>query len=237
MSSSGARTRRAPVRDAHWPLRVDMHVHTRASADSLNRPDAVLVAMDARGIDRVVVADHDRIDGALAFHARAPGRVLVGEEVRTREGPDVIGIFLTELIPGGTPIRETCERIRAQGGVVYVPHPFDGSRRGGSALLDDIADLVDVVEAHNGRSWRRGVNARGEAWACERGKLLGAGSDAHTLAEVGAAYVEVPHFEPNRDSFLAALREGRVAARGLTSPVLAFCSGAFARAHNVVFPR
>ena len=109
-----------------------MHVHTRASYDSLNDPDGILAAMDACGIDRVVVADHDELDaGAADAGDRAPDRVIAGEEVRTAEGPDLIGIFLTERIPRGTPLRETAERIRAQGGVVYVPHPFDVRRRGG----------------------------------------------------------------------------------------------------------
>ena len=197
-------------------LRVDMHCHTRASKDSLNPYDGIVPAMDAAGIDRVVITDHDRIEGALRMHARAPGRVIVGEEVRTAEGPDLIGIFLTELIPKYTPLRETCERIRAQGGVVYVPHPFDKRRRGGGELLDGIADLVDVVEAHNARTFSAGVNARGEAWAREHGKLLGAGSDAHTLGEIGTACVEVPPFEPNRDSFLGALASASL-VRG-TSP-------------------
>ena len=197
-------------------LRVDMHCHTRASKDSLNPYDGIVPTLDARGIDRVVITDHDRIEGALRLHARAPDRVIVGEEVRTKEGPDLIGIFLTELVPKHTPLREACERIRDQGGVVYVPHPFDTRRRGGGELLDGIADLVDVVEAHNARTFKPEVNARGEAWARARGKLLGAGSDAHTLEEIGTAYVEVPPFEPNRDAFLAALADATL-VRGTSS--------------------
>ncbi len=215
-------------------LRVDMHVHTRASSDCLTHPKALLAAMDAAGIDRVVVSDHNRVEGALAMRELAPGRVLVGEEVKTREGPDLIGIFLTEAIPRDTPLRETCERILAQGGVVYVPHPFDTRRRGGGALLETIADLVDVVEAHNARTWKAGVNEAGEAWARARGKLLGAGSDGHTPGEIGAAYVEVAPFEMTRDSFLAALREGTVAARGVSSPVVSVWS-TYAKVHKAVF--
>lgn len=197
-------------------LRVDMHCHTRASKDSLNPYEGIVPALDAAGIDRVVITDHDRIEGALRLHAQAPDRVIVGEEIRTREGPDLIGIFLTELIPKFTPIREACQRIREQGGVVYVPHPFDARRRGGGELLDGIADLVDVVEAHNARTFSPEINARGEAWALARGKLLGAGSDAHTLGEIGTACVEVPAFEPNRDAFLAALRDATL-VRGTSS--------------------
>ena len=204
-------------------LRVDMHCHTRASKDSLNPYDGIVPALDAAGIDRVVITDHDRIEGALRMHAAAPERVIVGEEIRTAEGPDLIGIFLTGLIPKLTPIREACLRIREQGGVVYVPHPFDGRRRGGGELLDGIADLVDVVEAHNARTFSREVNERGEAWARAHGKLLGAGSDAHTLGEIGAAHVEVPPFDPHRDSFLAALAHATL-VRGTSSPVVTLWS-------------
>ncbi len=216
-------------------VRVDMHVHTRFSPDSLNPPEGILAAMDARGIHRVVIADHDRLEGALRLRDRAPDRILTGEEVKTREGPDVIGIFLEEEIPRGTPIRETCERIRAQGGVVYIPHPFDTRRNGAGDLLDGIAELVDVVEAHNARTFRRELNQRGEAWAIRAGKRLGAGSDAHTLPEIGAAYVEVPAFEPTRDGFLAALDAGRVAGRGTSSRVVTLGSS-YARARKMILP-
>jgi hypothetical protein len=216
-------------------VRVDMHVHTRASYDSLNTPDAILRGMDAIGLRWIVVADHDQLDLALRMRETAPDRVIAGEEVRTAEGPDLIGIFLTERIPRGTPIRQAAEMIRAQGGVVYVPHPFDVRRRGGGEQhLRAIEDLVDVVEAHNARTWGPGVNERGEAWARERGIPLGAGSDAHTVGEIGTAYVEVPAFEPDRASFLAALRAGRVGARGTSSRVVAAYS-AYAKVHHTVF--
>lgn len=215
-------------------LRVEMHCHTRASKDSLNPYDGILPAMDAAGIDRLVVTDHDRVDGALRMHAMAPDRIIVGEEVRTKEGPDLIGIFLTELIPRYTSMRETCERILAQGGVVYVPHPFDTRRRGGGELLDGIADLVDVVEAHNARTFKPEVNQQGEAWARAHGKLLGAGSDAHTLGEIGTAYVEVPPFELTRDGFLAALA-GATIVRG-TSPFRVTVYSTYANLRKKIVP-
>jgi predicted metal-dependent phosphoesterase TrpH len=210
-----------------------MHLHSRVSHDSLNSYGGLLRTAAARGLDRIVVTDHNRIDGALALKEMDPERVIVGEEVKTAEGADIIGIFLTEPIPRRTPARETCERIRAQGGVVYVPHPFDTRRSGSGPLLEKIADLVDAVEAHNARTWRRALNVAGERWATEHGFPLGAGSDAHTLRELGRGYVEVPPFEPTRESFLASLRAGRVAGRVFSSPLCSLFS-TYAKLHKLV---
>jgi predicted metal-dependent phosphoesterase TrpH len=201
-------------------LRLDMHCHTRASFDCLSRPEDVLRTIRARGIDRLVVTDHNEIEGALRLREMDPVRILVGEEVKTRERVDIIGIFLTEVIPKGTPARETCEHIQAQGGVVYMPHPFDARRAGGGRLLEELADWIDVVEVHNARTSQR-RNQQAARWARERDKPAGAGSDAHTLREIGRGYVEVPPFQPDRGSLLDALRAGRLAGDVVSSR---FCS-------------
>lgn len=201
-------------------IRMDMHLHTRHSFDCLSDPAAVLESARARGIDRIVVTDHDEIDGALELHALEPERVLVGEEVRTREGFDLIGILLTELVPPGIAAREACERIREQGGVVYVPHPFDRARAGAGAHLHGLADLIDVVEVHNARCWVPGFDRRALEWASANGKLLGAGSDAHTLREIGRGIVSVPPFEPTRAGLLSALGAGEVVVRTRSSPLV-----------------
>lgn len=215
-------------------LRVDMHVHSRASFDSLNRPGAILRAATERGIDRVIITDHNEIRGALALHRMDPERVLVGEEVKTREGIDIIGIFLHEPIPKGTPARGTCERIREQGGVVYVPHPFDTGRSGGgAAFLEEVEELIDVVEVHNARCWKRRLNQQAQAWAEAQGKLTGAGSDAHTIREIGRGFVEVPPFEPTRDSFLAALGNGDVVGKAVSSP-LCHVASTYAKARKML---
>jgi predicted metal-dependent phosphoesterase TrpH len=209
---------------SHSPLRVDMHLHSDRSFDCLSRPRDILAAARHRSIDRLVITDHNEIDGALRLKEMDPDRVIVGEEVKTKEGFDVIGIFVGELIPRGTPARETCIRIREQGGIVYLPHPFDGSRSGGPHLIEALSDLIDVVEVHNARCWPTRLNDRALAWAEEKGKLMGAGSDAHTVAEIGRGYVEVPNFEPTRDSFLRALSQGKVAGMVNTSPAYRLAS-------------
>src|SRR5690606_26502179 len=135
------------------------------------------------------------------------------------------GLFLTELVPRGTPAREAAERIRAQGGVVYLPHPFDAGRSGaGDVHAAELVDLIDVVEVHNARCLLRSMNARALRWAREHGKLLGAGSDAHTARELGNGFVEMPEFEPRRGSFLAALAEGEVLGRVRSSPIFRVAS-------------
>jgi predicted metal-dependent phosphoesterase TrpH len=198
-------------------LRVDLHCHSQASFDCLSRPEEILAAALRRGIDRLAITDHNAIDGARRLHALDPERIVIGEEVKTREGVDIIGLFLRELIPAGTPARETCERIHEQGGVVYMPHPFDRRRAGGGKLLDELAELIDVVEVHNARTSAR-LNRQAEAWSRRRGTLMGAGSDAHTPAEIGRGYLEAPCFEPNRESFLRALARAEVVGREISSP-------------------
>src|SRR5688572_17605362 len=105
-------------------IRIDMHLHTRRSFDSLNDPDAVLRTADERGLQRICVTDHNQIETALELKARFPDRIIVGEEVKTAEGVDVIGLYIREAIPKGTPALETCRRIHDQGGLVYMPHPY-----------------------------------------------------------------------------------------------------------------
>jgi predicted metal-dependent phosphoesterase TrpH len=130
--------------------------------------------------------------------------------VKTAEGVDIIGLYLSEWIPKGTPARETCERIREQGGLVYMPHPFAGGKGGGGRILEQVEDLIHVVEGFNARLHKAALNDRAQVWARVRGLRLGAGSDAHTLGEIGNAWVEVPAFDNDAASFLAALDHGTV---------------------------
>jgi predicted metal-dependent phosphoesterase TrpH len=191
-------------------MKIDMHLHTRASFDCVSDPHAVLERALERGLDMICVTDHNEITAAQALHREHPERVVVGEEVKTAEGVDVIGLFLTERIPKGTPARRTCELVREQGGVVYVPHPFVGGKGGGGRILEEIEDLVDAVEGFNARIHDPSLNERAVAWARARKLPVGAGSDAHTLREIGRARVELPAFQPTRDGFLEALRQGTI---------------------------
>jgi predicted metal-dependent phosphoesterase TrpH len=211
-----------------------MHSHTRLSGDCLNDPDRLVRTALARGVDRLVVTDHNEVDEALRLRDRFPEHVLVGEEVKTAEGFDLIGVLLTERIPKGTPGREAAGRIREQGGVVYVPHPFDTLRSGaGDRYLAELEPWIDVVEAHNSRCFREATNRRAREWAASHGKRIGAGSDAHTLAEVGNGSVSVPAFEPHRAALLAALDDARLEGCVRSSPAYRLAS-TYAKLHKRV---
>ncbi len=191
-------------------LRIDFHMHSWGSHDCLSHPEAVLDAARSRGVGRIALTDHDRLDVSLAMAERHPDAIIPAEEVRTAEGIDVIGLYLHEVIPRGTPAREVCERVRAQGGIVYLPHPYAAGKGGGGRLAEALAPHVDVVEVFNGRLHDPRQNALAAALAHRHGRLCGAGSDAHTLGEVGRSWVELP-LHPNRPAaLLEALTQGRV---------------------------
>jgi len=187
-------------------MRVDLHLHTHGSWDCLSDPEAVLARALALGYGRIAITDHDRLGVALRMAEMHPEHVIPGEEVKTAEGIDLIGLYLSEEIPRGTPARATIERIRDQGGIPYLPHPFAAGKGGGGRLADELAPLCDVIEGFNARLHARSQNQRAEALAARHGKCVGAGSDAHTVGEIGNAFVELRGHENRADALLAALR-------------------------------
>jgi predicted metal-dependent phosphoesterase TrpH len=190
---------------------VDLHCHTQASFDSLASPRAVVRAAAARGLTHLAVTDHDRIDGALeaaeVARTEAPDlAVLIGQEVKTTDG-DLICVFLERSIPSGLSAMEAIAEARAQGGVVGIPHPFDRFR--GSLLVSDamaeIAPLVDWVEAHNARVMVGNGNEKAAAFAREQGLPGIAVSDAHSVMEIGVAYVALDGDPSTPEGLLGAL--------------------------------
>jgi predicted metal-dependent phosphoesterase TrpH len=191
-------------------VRVDMHSHTMWSGDSTTTPDELAAAITDCGIDVLCITDHNAIKGAVELADHLPCRVIVGEELRTHAG-EIIGLFLAERIPIGTQPAAAAAAIRDQGGVVYIPHPYDPMRRNlnESALDALIADgLVDAIEVINAKTSLSSLNRRAAATAAAHDLAAGAGSDAHVPDALGAAYVEMPDFDGRHD-FLAKLRLGR----------------------------
>ncbi len=178
-------------------VRVDLHSHTMWSGDSTTTPDELEEAVVGSGLDVLCITDHNDTRGAVEMVGRLPCRVIVGEELRTHAG-EVIGLFLRDRVPTGISPREAAEAIRAQGGIVYVPHPFDPMRRNlTEPALDELvaAGLVDAIEVRNAKTSLESLNRRAAEYAAAHGLLAGAGSDAHVPDALGAAYVEMPDFD------------------------------------------
>lgn len=196
------------------PLRVDMHTHTDHSPDSRTTLRAFAAAVERAGLHVVCVTDHHTIEGALRLRAMDPPfRVVVGQEVLTRDG-ELIGLFLERPVPRGLTAEETIARIHEQGGVVYVPHPFSRNRLHHIRrdALERLARQVDAIEVFNAREVLAGDNRRAYHFAAAYGLAAGAGSDAHRAHELGRAYVEIEAFATPRE-FLDALRSARVVGR------------------------
>jgi hypothetical protein len=192
-------------------VRIDLHSHTMWSGDSTTTPDEVAEAVVACGLDVLCITDHNAIKGAVELAGILPCRVIVGEELRTHAG-EIIGLFLTERIPFGTAPADAARAIRAQGAIVYIPHPFDPMRRNmAEPALDALVSegLVDAMEVVNAKTSLQSLNRRAAEYAEVHGLVPGAGSDAHVPLALGAAYVEMPDFDGPED-FLDKLRRGRV---------------------------
>ncbi|GMR13790.1 MAG: hypothetical protein BMS9Abin29_2008 [Gemmatimonadota bacterium] len=209
-----------PKKGLHEPaggrVRMDFHMHTAASFDCLSDPEAVFSRARARGVQRIAITDHNRLDVALAMASRHPDEVIAGEEVRTAEGIDVIGLYLRREIPKATPAAETCRLIKAQGGLVYLPHPYASGKGASGKHAEELMPDVDIVEVFNSRLHPGRLNDPAELLAERWGRPRCAGSDAHTVDEVAGAFVEVVPHANEPAALLEALGRSRV--RGVTTP-------------------
>jgi len=164
-------------------FKVEFHCHTIYSKDSLARPEALLEACRRKGIDRVVVTDHNTVAGARAAQRLDPERVIVGEEIMTTGG-ELLAAYVTEEAPPGLSPREAIRRLQGQGAFISVSHPFDLYRSGHWKEDDLLAILpeVDAIEVFNARCWSPAFNRQAQEFA-EQHHLAGAvGSDAHAAS-------------------------------------------------------
>jgi len=177
-------------------LRVEFHCHTIFSKDSLTQPQALVDACRRKGIDRIVVTDHNTIAGARAAQALDPERVIVGEEIMTTRG-EILAAFVSEEIPKGLTPQETIQRLKDQGAFISVSHPFDRLRKGGwkEADLLEILPEVDAIEVYNSRCMNPRFNREARQFA-EKHNIAGTvGSDAHVTFELGRSLMTLEPFE------------------------------------------
>lgn len=191
-------------------LKADFHLHTEYSMDCKTTLQKIIDRCLEKGINCIAITDHDTIEGALKMQEIAPFKVIIGEEILTPVG-EIIGLFLKETIPSGFSVDETIARIKAQNGLVLIPHAYDFLRPSslGGKIVAQIADKIDVMESFNARCTfiRCSTNAR--KFAEKHNLPQTAGSDAHTVEEIGNAYVEIPDFQ-GRDDFIPALVKGKI---------------------------
>jgi len=192
-------------------VKVDCHLHTVRSGDAVTTLDQLEERVEAIGLDVVCITDHHAVDAAIeALRLDLGARVVVGEEIRTPAG-EIIGLFLTERIPYVLPADEVVARIRAQGGLVYAPHPYDGVRNSLRHALDGLCrqGSIDIIEAFNAKLKDDAHNRVASEVAARYGIPIAAGSDAHDPPGVGAAWVEMPDFD-GPVAFLDSLSAGRL---------------------------
>ena len=201
-------------------LKADFHMHTCYSPDSEMSPEHLVARCLKVGLNCIAVTDHNTIEGALAVRRIAPFTVIIGEEVASSEG-EITGLFLKEAIPRGLPPVETVMRIKDQGGLVSIPHPFDRFRRSviKRQALDEIVQYADIVEVFNSRNNLDADDRKAYEFAQQHGLLNSAVSDAHTTMELGRTYVEMNQFDGTPEGFKAALAQGKIVSRR-TSPLV-----------------
>ena len=217
-SIMGRRQTRAavdPLGDRAWIL-ADLHMHTEHSHDCSIGVDELVDHAEAIGLGAIAVTDHNVFGGALEAVEVARGRGLVvvpGEEVKTDGEGEVIGLFLREQIPRGLSMAETLAAIRDQGGLVYVPHPFDRlhSIPDAATLQRHLAE-IDVLEVYNARLLFEGFNDEALRFARKYNLLMGAGSDAHVLQGVGTGCLRMRAFR-TPEEFLLSLRSAEIVRR------------------------
>jgi hypothetical protein len=195
-------------------INADLHVHSTFSKDATSSVEAIIRTAREIGLGAIAVTDHNEIEGAFLARELARGDpfVIVAEEIRSEEG-EVIGLFLNEYVPPGLSFDETLSRIKEQGALVYVPHPFDALRTTPSyqALVDNL-HRIDIIEIYNAKVALSSFNLGAERFAAKYNIVAGAGSDAHVPQALGTAMLRMPRFE-DAESFMAALWEADIIAR------------------------
>jgi predicted metal-dependent phosphoesterase TrpH/glycosyltransferase involved in cell wall biosynthesis len=193
-------------------VHVDLHMHTDHSSDCATPVETLITSAERAGLGAIAVTDHNEISGALEVRERANGRVkvIVGEEVKTADQGEVIGLFIEEKIPRGMTLEETIADIRRQGGLVYVPHPFDRMHSVPDyEHLLKVLDDIDAIEVFNPRVAFSSFNEEAARFAAKYRIVAGAGSDSHVAQGLGSVKIKMRDFDGPQE-FLESLRDADI---------------------------
>src|SRR6202171_3337796 len=195
---------------------VDLHMHTDHARDCATPVEVLLATARAQGLGAIAVTDHNEISGALEARAQAEEagvKVIVGEEIKTDGQGEVIGLFIEEKIPRGLSLEETVAEIKRQGGLVYVPHPFDRMHSVPDyEHLLRILDDVDAIEVFNPRVAIGAFNEEAARYAAKYRIVAGAGSDSHVAQGLGSVRVRMRDFDGPAE-FLQSLADAEIVTR------------------------
>jgi predicted metal-dependent phosphoesterase TrpH len=176
-------------------IKLEFHCHTHASKDSLTLPADLIAAARRKGIDRVVITDHNSTAGAREAQALDPGLIIIGEEIMTTRG-EILAAFVQQEIPAQLSPRETIARLKEQGAFISVSHPFDELREGGWQERDllEILPFVDAIEVYNSRCMFPRFNRRAQEFGHRHDIAGTVGSDAHAAFELGRSFLYLEPF-------------------------------------------
>ncbi len=195
---------------------VDLHMHTDHSGDCATPVEVLLATAREQGLGAIAITDHNEISGALEAQGKAEAagvKVIVAEEVKTADQGEVIGLFIKEKIPRGLSLEETIAEIRRQGGVVYVPHPFDRMHSVPDyEHLLPVLDQIDAIEVFNPRVAISSFNDEAAAFAAKYRIVAGAGSDSHVAQGLGSVRIRMHDFD-GPGEFLQSLRDADILTR------------------------
>ena len=199
-------------------VKIDLHVHSFFSPCSVLSFKDIIGTCAKKGIDAIVLADHNRIDGALYMKEKFSFPVIVGEEISTQEG-HLIGVFLEKKIEAHMPLKDTVRAIKDQGALVYIPHPISFFRRGISEKeMEKVVKDIDVIEVFNSRIWLPFIEDRTRAFAKKHNIIQVSASDAHGKKELGRAVMGIEHLPSSALEMKQLLKKAKVVVENKTPP-------------------
>ena len=203
-------------------FKVDFHTHSYASSDGGLKSEHYKKALDTKLLDYIAITDHNRIDAAVEIQQHLGQQIIVGEEIMTSAG-EIIGLYLTEVVPPALTPQETIARIKQQGGLVYIPHPFESVRKGlHPRLMEELTSVIDIVEVCNGRAFLQNLSSQAVVWARLNHVVGAASSDAHGFQGLGRTYTSLNEV-PSKTNLLQLLATAKLITdhptiRGLLYP-------------------
>jgi predicted metal-dependent phosphoesterase TrpH len=211
--------------------KIDLHTHSIISYDGAITEKQYQKLLESKSLDYIAVTDHNETRFARILQKKLGDKIIVGEEISTKEG-DLIGLFLQQTIAPGQSVRDTVAAIHSQGGFVYIPHPFETMRKGlQQSVLEKISKDIDIVEVFNGRARFRGKAREALAFAETKKLAQASSSDAHCSSGVGSSYSIIAGI-PTRDTLKKLLTTAMLCRQ--YAPLLTLLSPAINKIKNKV---